>query len=816
MALFLGIDLGTTNSAACVVRDGKLSAVRSAQGGVLTPSVVRMDGRGGILCGQRARKYLESDPDNTRSEFKRLMGTETKLAFRSANFEKRPEELAAIVLGSIRADVTREHGVTPSQAVITVPALFELPQSRATSDAARLAGFARVELLQEPVASALAAGWEDSGKKPWLVYDLGGGTFDVSLLEPQEGVLRVMGHDGDNFLGGRDIDARMLDHVLTRLEADGLRVDRRDPSVASGLRRLRAACEEAKLESSCDADASVVLPALALGAQTVDVDVVIPRNDMRQLALGIVDQSLLVCMRLLARHGLKPAQLERIVLVGGPTMMPVLKEALGRVLPPLFAANLDPMTLVAEGAARYAQTVNLAADSVPQAEATTTITTQAGIGTWFQYPAVTGDLGPFVVGKIVAAQDREKLDAVVFVRAHDAWESTVEKLDAEGTFATVVKLDERTVTSFRAFGIGKDGKRIPLEPATLEIRHGITIGDPPLPRSIGIALESGSVQTYFERGAPLPLKRSYTLQTAIPLGPQAPGSKLSIPIVQGEFPRADLCRLVGRLEIDGADVGSMVRPGTRVEVSLVVDRGGELRGSARIEGIERVFAHVVHLVAPVLTPNDVRTMVVAARDRLSYIFAKGSESMRARAERLDGLLDEVEAYADHGEGGDADALEKARRRLLDIDGELYELDAERAWPELEEECELTAQFAIVQVGKHGTATEQASLERAVKALGQATHARDIAAARKQLRYLDELGNTCYSRDPQAWENELEYHAGRSHEAFDLAKATQHIEAGRKAAAAQDMPNLKKHAIALRALMPASEIERKRSLGSGVR
>src|SRR5262249_8077294 len=155
------------------------------------------------------------------------------------------EELAAAVLSALRADVNDQLGFLPERAVVSVPALFELPQSAATSKAARLAGFAEVELIQEPVASALAAGWTNADDGTWLVYDLGGGTFDASLLETREGFLRVVGHDGDNFLGGRDLDLAIVDWVLAPLG-----MTRADPGLAAALRPLRLACEEAKIDLS--------------------------------------------------------------------------------------------------------------------------------------------------------------------------------------------------------------------------------------------------------------------------------------------------------------------------------------------------------------------------------------------------------------------------------------------------------------------------------------------------------------------------------------------------------------------------------------
>src|SRR5499427_6294615 len=231
--LYVGIDLGTTNSAAAVFDGEHVSVVRNAQGATVTPSVVRVDKQGRITVGTRARRFIEQDPANTAAEFKRLMGTDRGIEFPAAGATKKPEELSAEILKALRQDIQDQLGIAVERAVISVPALFELPQSAATSEAARLAGFERVELLQEPIASALAAGWRaEESRGIWLVYDLGGGTFDASLLETRDGLLRVVGHDGDNFLGGRDFDRAIVDWAIEQLKDEDVFVSRRDPAHA--------------------------------------------------------------------------------------------------------------------------------------------------------------------------------------------------------------------------------------------------------------------------------------------------------------------------------------------------------------------------------------------------------------------------------------------------------------------------------------------------------------------------------------------------------------------------------------------------------
>ncbi len=815
MPIYVGIDLGTTNSCAAVSDGASATVVRSAQGGHLTPSVVRIDARSNVLVGARARRYLSTDPDNTRAEFKRLMGTEHKLAFAAAHLERTPEELSALVLGALRADVERQIGAAPEQAVITVPALFELPQSRATADAARMAGFSRVELIQEPVASALAAGWGTQEDGSWLVYDLGGGTFDVSLLEPQDGLLRVVGHDGDNFLGGRDMDAGLLEWALGELASQGIRVDPKDRAAAAGLRRLRLACEEAKLDASeTESDLTIVAQAISFGGEPVDLDLLVPRAVFDAIVDRVAARSLDVCDRLLTRHGMPHDQLRRVVLVGGPTMMPLLRRRVEERLRAQIAGTLDPMTLVAEGAALFAATSDLPAlPKVAPAAAPV-----GAVELWLQYPAVTGDLAPYVVGKVVSEKDRANVEAVVIRRSggKEAWTSTPEPLDADGAFAVAVSLEARASTELTFELVPRKGAApLAARPASITIRHGITIGDPPLSRSIGVAREDGAVHTFFERGAPLPTKRTHTLSTAVPLSPQAE-TALVIPIVQGEFPFAHLCRPVGRLTIAGRDLPHLVPPGTAVEIALSLDAAGALRASARIQGVSRVFDEVAQLTSAPTSSAGVRELAAKARRRVEEMYAKGDDDTRKVLGELDASFDEIERWADLGEGGDADALERARRRALEVEEELHALEHRRAWPELAEECEKTQWYATLWVGRHGTPTEKRTLEQALDTLNRAFRARDAAGVKRSLSFVEGLADTCYTRDDRAWPAELEYYASRVHEAFDMRAALSAIATGREAVKRGDLDGVRKAALEVRALMPSSERERAKNLGSGVR
>jgi molecular chaperone DnaK len=815
--LYVGIDLGTTNSAVAVFDGKDLTLVRNGQGSVLTPSVVRIDARGHMLIGARARRYLDSDPANTRSEFKRLMGTAHQLEFPASKSTRRPEELSAEILKSLRQDVADQLGVAPECAVISVPALFELHQSAAASEAARLAGFERVELIQEPVASAIAAGWtHDDGKGgsngPWLVYDLGGGTFDVSLLETRDGLLRVVGHDGDNFLGGRDFDRALVELVRTRLAAEGTTIDPADPRQAPALRRLRLAAEEAKIELTRATEASIFLAGLNLGGTTVDVDAIVTRADYEAAIAPLIDRSLAICTRLLESNGLASGGLERVVLVGGPTVTPLLREKVRTVLGASFGEGLDPMTLVAQGAALFAGTVAL--DGRPAAAAPA----PTGARVWLQFPAMTSDLSPFVVGRLL--DSTSDIKAVKIDRADGGWHSDAVPCEMDGTFAVMVRLLARQNTAFEVHGLREDGSVVALQPTQFAITHGITLGEPPLSRSIGVALADGHVRLYFSRGCPLPVSRTFVLYTVETFHPGSEGHVLKVPIVQGELAWAHLCRLVGTLEIPSAALDKPLPVGTEVELTIELDRGGRLRAQARIAGIDRVFDQVALLVTPQVSLTALDEALAKLRTRAAELsraaFHDRSGKTAARLSAAMPLFDEVARNIVAARGGDLDAGEQARRELADFDALLAEVEAEQAWPELGQKIENEFAGSLSWVAGNGSDIEKSTLTAAYQACKRAFVAQDADEVQRQLAVIERLGLAAYLRHPGAWEWEFERAAARVSESTDLRRATELVTQGRDAVRQHDRDGLERVVRELWRLRPVDRDEQKLGHGSGLR
>jgi len=820
--LYVGIDLGTTNSAAAVFDGERVSVVRNAQGAAVTPSVVRLDKQGRVTVGTRARRFLEQDPTNTAAEFKRLMGTGKPIEFPAAATTRTPEQLSAEILKALRQDIVDQLGVTIERAVISVPALFELPQSAATSEAARLAGFARVELLQEPIASALAAGWraDDDAGGSWLVFDLGGGTFDASLLETRDGLLRVVGHDGDNFLGGRDFDWTITEHLASRLAV----VPRRNnPEHAGALRALRMAAEDAKIELSRGERAQVTLAhPLVIDGQEIEVDLELDRATVERLCAPLIDRAIDVCVRLMTTHGLAPGQLGRLVLVGGPTVMPMVRARVAARLETAFAEGHDPMTLVAQGAALYAATAGLDGRAV-QAQ------TVSGRQVWLQYPAVSSDLTPHVIGKFVGADPPARVKLVRVsgggtgapgTPRDDSWTSADATVNPDGTWLTTVALVPRRACTFQIEARSPAGELVPVSPPALTIVQGLTIGDPPLSRTLGVALASGHVQTYLERGAPLPARRTFTHHTVETVAKGSSESVLRIPIVQGELSQAHLCRLVGTLDIGGDAVVDTVPTGSAVEVTIELDRGGRLAARALVPAIGQVFEHVAHLLVPDAAPESLDAALRDLRRQLMELrtdaFRHGLGQVIEKLDRLESRLSEAERDIDAAHGGDADAAQRARRALLDIDGTMAEADLARKWPELDHQARHAAIAASSTVGMHGTEAERSLLQDVLAAMDKARRDKDAAELERQMRLAQRLSSAAFNRTPEAWEWYFEDAASEIAKCRDLPAAQRLVTEGKAAITRGDNAELRRVVKALWQQLPESSEARKKGFDSGVR
>jgi len=338
--MIVGIDLGTTHSLVAVWRDGASQLVSNALGEWLTPSVVGLDDDGHVLVGKAARERLQTHPGSTTALFKRHMGSAHEVRLGSRSY--RPEELSALVLKSLKADVERAFGEPVTEAVISVPAYFSDAQRKATRVAGELAGLKVEKLINEPTAAALAYGLhQKEGETSFLVFDLGGGTFDVSILELFDGVMEVRASAGDNFLGGEDFDQLLLEHFVTlHRNESGF------PSAVAVKQSLRREAERVRKALGQDASAEFVLRhADREWRKTVTQDQLI------ELYAPLLDRVRAPIERALRDARIRVADLDGILLVGGTTRMPLIRKLAASLFGRFPSISLNPDEVVAHGAA---------------------------------------------------------------------------------------------------------------------------------------------------------------------------------------------------------------------------------------------------------------------------------------------------------------------------------------------------------------------------------------------------------------------------------------------------------------------------------
>ncbi len=347
MSKLIGIDLGTTNSCVAVMEGGDTVVIPNAEGGRTTPSVVGFSKTGERFVGQAAKRQAVANPDRTISSIKREMGTDYTVKIDGKRYT--PQEISAMILEKLKADAESYLGEPVDCAVITVPAYFTDSQRQATKDAGKIAGLDVQRIINEPTAAALAYGVDKEQPQKIMVYDLGGGTFDVSILDIDGGVIEVLATAGNNRLGGDDFDQCVVDYLLKEFKKETHMDLRKD---AAAMQRVREAAEKAKIELSGVSSTTVNLPYLAVGPQgPVHMDVSLTRAKFNELTGHLVEQTMGPMQQALSDAGLKSADLGKILMVGGSSRIPAVQEAVRRFTGKEPFKGINPDECVAMGAA---------------------------------------------------------------------------------------------------------------------------------------------------------------------------------------------------------------------------------------------------------------------------------------------------------------------------------------------------------------------------------------------------------------------------------------------------------------------------------
>ena len=347
MGKIIGIDLGTTNSCVAVMEGGKPVVIPNAEGMRTTPSVVAFTKNGERLVGEPAKRQAVTNADRTISSIKRHMGTDYKVSIDGKDYT--PQEISAMILQKLKTDAESYLGEKVTQAVITVPAYFNDAQRQATKDAGKIAGLSVERIINEPTAAALAYGLEDESEQKVMVYDLGGGTFDVSIIDIGDGVIEVLSTNGDTHLGGDDYDDRITKWLVEEFKSqEG--VDLSQDKMA--LQRLKEAAEKAKKELSSATTTDINLPFITATAEgPKHLDMKLSRAKFEELTADLTERTAVPVQNSLRDAGLNSSELGKVLLVGGSTRMPVAQEKVKQLTGKEPSKNLNPDECVALGAA---------------------------------------------------------------------------------------------------------------------------------------------------------------------------------------------------------------------------------------------------------------------------------------------------------------------------------------------------------------------------------------------------------------------------------------------------------------------------------
>lgn len=701
-----GIDLGTTNSAISRMENGEATIKKTDILKDTMPSCVYINKKKAIQVGDSAYNALKRDKlksmkgsdgfeSNAFIEFKRTMGTDKK--YPSSNLEKdlTSEELSAEVLKTLKSFVKDEN---VNSIVITVPAAFKNNQKEATREAAKLAGFNHIELLQEPVAASMAYGL-DSNKKNgfWLVFDFGGGTFDAALLKVEEGIMKVIDTEGDNYLGGKNLDFAIVDEIILPYIQENFVIDSilADDTKKQILRNaMKFYAEETKIKLSFNDTHNILsdlgdIPGEDDEGEEFELDITVTQNDIARAVSPVFQKAIDVSLSLLERNNLKGSSLDSLILVGGPTFSPVLRKMLEeQICKPDTSA--DPMTVVSKGAALYASTVDVSEEVREQTRDKTKIQLEIA------NQSSTVETEEFVPIKILADKTEGEIPEKVFAevtRGDKAWSSGKVEINTIGEVVEI-QLNEGKTNVFEVVLFDDKGNILESEPSSFSVIQGSKIGSATLPYNVGIELKdktTGKVRFKtikgLEKNQSIPaIGTRNGLKTQKQIRPGMDSDFIKIPVYEGEHAsegtRAIYNEHVTDIKISGADLPSLLPENSDVDLTINIDRSEKITVTAYFPYLDYSTDIEVDSTKTSIETSWLANEIRKAKGSVAELKQDGN-SDNGQLQQIESDLDKIEKSFENNKNdvdGKQEVLTNLRKSLKTID----ELNDTTEWPKLEE------------------------------------------------------------------------------------------------------------------------------------
>ena len=754
-----GIDLGTTNSAICKMTYGEPTITKADGTDETMPSCVsftknRRTGITTTTVGKNAYQRLRSDKSSaTRNwtkeetnvflEFKRTMGLDTKYSSSNMGRDYTSEELSAEVLKALKSFVSEDN---VNAAVITIPAKFKTDQIAATKRAATLAGIEHCELLQEPIAAAMAYGLSVENKNGyWLVFDFGGGTFDAALLRVEDGVMQVFDTEGDNYLGGKNLDYAIVDEIIIPYLKENYTIDNilADTTKREILRdAMKFYAEQAKNQLSfkdrCDITSQLDEFGVDDDDNDIELDMIITQEQLKTVVQPIFQKAVDICKELLKRNNLNGSQLDSLILVGGPTHSSVVRQMLKEQITPNVDTSIDPMTAVAKGAALFASTIDSEAK-----EEVKVGTIQLDIK--YKSTAVKND-APV---SLMLAPNQSNVPSKMYVelvRGDKAWSSGKTEIGS----GVVVKclLNEGKANAFSVNLYDEIGTAYPCFPNEINIIQGVNVGAAVLPYNIGIEV----TDTEQDKQVFIPLKGLEKnqqipavgvrngLKTMRQLRPGMSEDKLVIPIYQGENNAEGSNAIyndhVFDVEITGDDVPQLVPANSDIDITIKVDRSQLMKLEATFPVIGETIEKEVDVKARSgVDERDLKNRLNEAKQKMSALRSANSISP-SEIQEAETMLNDVDARFEgekSSEDGKMHLLADLRRTFLKME----EVEKRHEWDTIE--AELRHEFDRLEKANNDLGNKH---DQEVNELRRQTDAvirsRDVKMGRRVLKEIEQV------------------------------------------------------------------------------
>jgi molecular chaperone DnaK len=815
-----GIDLGTTNSLIAKFNKGTVEVFKNPIGFKETLSSVVAFRNDRIQVGEQARIYAEKDPKSVVARFKRKMGTTESFPIKALGQSKTPVELSAFVLKELKTFI--HTGETPEAVVITVPASFDMVQSNATKEAGLAAGFKQVVLLQEPIAATLAYANKEKSldlkKSQWIVYDLGGGTFDVALVKIVEGELKVVDHEGDNYLGGADFDASIVERIITPwLQKSGNFADLLAQMKSESGKynrlwyRLLRLAEDTKIELSARTSADIEVTSEDESGYTIEGLISITRSEYEAIIKDDIDRTAEMLKKILTRNSLLPQDLKFVLMVGGSTYTPFVRKRIEELLGIPVNTGIDPTNAIAVGAAYYAATKEINLGSKP-----------------LETAAPPGALRVKVSYNRASREQEEMFAARVdgnvtglffrIIREDGGYDSGLKKLAARIHEDLPLQQDAYNTFAFNVYD--RQNNLVPTDCASIHIAHGkYSVAGQPLPHDLSLVLDDHlrswdtKLDCIFAKGCVLPASTKRTVEVSRSI---THGSDDVIRIILVEGPSQNhfiTNKKVGELRISGHQVKRDLPRGMEIDLNFELSESRDLKVYAYVNPSGPEFSQIFvpalrHVSVDTLT-EEVQMLHARLQDEKNEAIKMENYELAQELEQLRGpvreLNDEAKRLTPDDRTDDRYKLDDRKRKLAQ---DVLQLTAGKRMDRLRCDYQATKDEVTAIVTESGTDHERRQLQEVISREDTFLNSQIPQKLEAEIGQLRHIEFQILWRTPKFLIEWFQYLLGKREVFNDQLQAKNLIEAGKKFIAAEDYDKLADVNGRLHSLLPQGDKDSK--------